>query len=591
MGRLFAVFLLYAIFIVPTLTAHQLDIQVGIDPNRPLALHEGPKTYRRDARGRPFKSIILTSSKLFGIGSNLLRDSSTSSSTTSTTTTIPPLPPRSPLNVDQRLKPFIVTSRPFGFANPAGNLLRESTTTSTTTPSPLVDKATPTIPFFSISCTVGSSCSQIISARQTQTAKPTFKPYTKEEIDKFRGGLGSRFPPKLGSSSVNFQRPNVSTTEKPSTEKLNSLWRIRTTLPPIPTTTSSTTTTRPNPVKSKPVDNWSSGWKWPTQIESAASEGHKQDEIESSNQRVESGTSKWAVVKPSPQGFQKNQTVFSGHPVRTNIFSANPYSAKEKHDNVKGSSVIHRPEGNVKIPDTAGSNHASWLSLLAASLSVLHNQNHSKRPNSHLQETRTPPPPLPHSAPFPMKTTSRPFKLRPGSSVAPVEQDRWHSLALTNKEEENSLIESKKPSAVVGYSISLPENEENYRHHEVISSKGNKISLITGALNRNKQTQNSVKAVQSNQHKVNSANLPPEVSVSSHVIGLRIKPKSLGGNTFIEHVQGTALETDGENVNLSDLIMKHDLPQRPARFLPHRQRSFVTFDEKSGWRPVRFPNA
>ncbi|XP_057371647.1 uncharacterized protein LOC130692532 [Daphnia carinata] len=590
MGRLFAVFLLFAIFNLPALTAHPLDIQVGIDPNRPLALYEGPQTYRRDARGRPFKSIILTSSKLFGIGSNLLRDSSTSSSTTATTTTTtttPPPPPRSPLNVGQRLKPFVVTSKPFGFANPASNLLRESTTTSTTTPSPFADKATPTIPFFSISCTVGSSCSQIISARQTQTAKPTFKPYTKEEIDKFKGGLGSRFPPKIGSSSVNIQSPNVSTTEKPSTEKLNSLWRIRTTLPPVPTITSSTTTIRPNPVKSKPADNWSSGWKWPAHIESAASENHKQDEIESSNQRVESGTSEWAAVKPSSQG----QTGFSVHPVRTNIFSAKPYSAKEKHDYVKGSSILHRPEGNMKIPATAGSNHASWLSLLAASLSVLHNQNHSQRPHSHLQETRTPPPPLPLSEPFPMKTTSRPFKLRPDSSVAPVEQDRWHSLALTNKEEENSLIEPKKPSGVVGYSISLPEKEEDYRHHEVISSKGNKISLITGALNRNKQTQNPVKAVQNNQHKANSANLPPEVSVSSHVIGLRIKPKSLGGTAFIEHVQGTALETDGENVNLSDLIMKHDLPQRPARFLPHRQRSFVTFDEKSGWRPVRFPNA
>lgn len=510
----FAVFLLFAIVELSNLTALPLDIQVGIDPNRPVTLYKGPQTYRRDARGRPFKSIILTSSKLFGTSSNLVRDSSTSSTTTSTTTTTTPRPPpRSPLNVGQRLKPFIVTSRPFGFANLASNLVRDSTTTSTTTPSPIVDKATPTIPFFSISCTVGSSCSQIISARQTQTAKPTFKPYTKEDIEKFKGGLGSRFPPKVVPPSVNYQTPNISTTEKPSTAKLNSLWRIRTTLPPIPTTLSSTTTTRPNPVKSKPTDNWSSGWKWPINIAAVASEGHKQDETESGNQRVESGTSEWAAVNSFPYGLQKNQTDFSRHPVRTNTFSVKPYFAKEKHDNNKVTSAAYRPEGNVKLPAGAGSNNASWLSLLAASLSALHNQNHSQRPHSHLQETKTAPPPLPHSAPFPMKTTSRPVKRRPDSPAATVEHDRWHSQALTNKEEENSLTWPNKASGSVGYSISLPENDQAYHHHEVISSKGNKISLITGPLTRNKQTQNPVKAVPNNQHKANSANLPPEVSV------------------------------------------------------------------------------
>lgn len=74
------------------------------------------------------------------------------------------------------------------------------------------------------------------------------------------------------------------------------------------------------------------------------------------------------------------------------------------------------------------------------------------------------------------------------------------------------------------------------------------------------------------------------------MIGLRVKPKSLGGATFIEKVQGATIETDGENVNLSDLIMKHELPPRRARFLPYTQRSFVSYDDKFGWRPVRFPN-
>jgi hypothetical protein len=58
------------------------------------------------------------------------------------------------------------------------------------------------------------------------------------------------------------------------------------------------------------------------------------------------------------------------------------------------------------------------------------------------------------------------------------------------------------------------------------------------------------------------------------VIGLRVKPKSLGGATFIERVQGATIETDGENVNLSDLIMKHDLLAELVTCHTHSGASF-----------------
>jgi len=62
--------------------------------------------------------------------------------------------------------------------------------------------------------------------------------------------------------------------------------------------------------------------------------------------------------------------------------------------------------------------------------------------------------------------------------------------------------------------------------------------------------------------------IPPEVSVSSHAIGVRVKLKSLFA-PFLETIQGVSVETDGENVNLSKLIMR-DHPKdmsRPSRYL------------------------
>ena len=195
-----------------------------------------------------------------------------------------------------------------------------------------------------------------------------------------------------------------------------------------------------------------------------------------------------------------------------------PYNTKEKYDNTKDTYPKHRPEGNTKPLVSTGNNNGNWLSLLAASMSVLQNQkqnmNPSQRPQSQtLQQTKGHhPPALPLSTPFPVKTVTKPVKLRPNPTVTPVQQDRWNSPALTNTEEENSLSWPEKASGFTGYSISLPENDQDYHRHEVISSKGNKISLITGPSTRNKQANKPVKAVQSYQN-ANRANLPPEVSV------------------------------------------------------------------------------
>ena len=60
----------------------------------------------------------------------------------------------------------------------------------------------------------------------------------------------------------------------------------------------------------------------------------------------------------------------------------------------------------------------------------------------------------------------------------------------------------------------------------------------------------------------------PEMSVSSHGIGLKIKPKSLKGVIFVQNVQDVAIETDdgGEREFKRLDIMKQKLPRRPARF-------------------------
>ena len=629
MRRDFAALLLFSIgaSLVVLTAAGPVEIQVSVDPNRPLALYEGPQSHRRDSRGRPFKSIIVTS-KPFGIGnpdSNSVQDSPSSSTTT----------PR-PLNVRSTFKPFIITSKPFGFANSATNQVKDTSTTSTTTsttttttPSPIV-KGTPTIPFFSISCTFGSSCSQIISARQTLTVKPTFKPYTKEEINKFKGTLSSRFPSKVGGApAINLASSTTTpaTAMKKTSSGTNHLWRIRTTSPAPSSTSLSTTTaapsttaTRPNPSRSKPSNNWNNGgsrWKWPTHIGSAAFEDRERDEVDSSstNQRIETVTSVAVKSTPLSAGYQQttkkpatNFSAFNGKP-----YPVKPENYYENKDTFLPTTTS-RPNGEKsKVPLTAANNNngGGWFSMLAASLSTL--QNHQTLPQrtqqpQHQKSKTT------LSTPFPVKIISRPAKLRPNyqrtttTTAVPTlqQQDGWNPTGWTGHQDANYLEWKPEKTAEPILSITLADNQ-NYHHHEVVSSKGNKISLITGA--RNKLAKQPI--VQ--QEDSAAATVPPEVSVSSHVIGLKVKPKSLEGATFIEHVQGVAIETDGENVNLSDLIMKQELPRRPARYLPHTQRNSASssrrddewgrainrqhgsyhpnpsFGAMDGWRPVRFP--
>lgn len=118
-----------------------VNLQVGLDPSRPVGLYEGPQTYRRDARGRPFKSIIIRASpsSISNTDSNSIRDRSTSVPTTttepskdgysSTSTTASPLP-RAASN--QPFKSFVITSKPFGLGSADSNFIRDRSTTTTT---------------------------------------------------------------------------------------------------------------------------------------------------------------------------------------------------------------------------------------------------------------------------------------------------------------------------------------------------------------------------------------------------------------------------------------------------------------------------
>lgn len=147
------------------------------------------------------------------------------------------------------------------------------------------------------------------------------------------------------------------------------------------------------------------------------------------------------------------------------------------------------------------------------------------------------------------------------TKLAPTSITQWMSSADESITSNNIAV--REPVHPVSWPI------ENQR--EVITTKGNKISLITGSSNKQKliYKQAGVEVPQTSSSSSNSNSnvfLPPEVSISSHVIGLRVKPKSLD-HTFVEQIQGVTVETDGEDVNLSDLIMKEPLPPpRSARF-------------------------
>lgn len=194
-------------------------------------------------------------------------------------------------------KAIVVTSKPFGYA-PISNEVNASRkrvtstttpatpTTTTTTGSPFEYKiAQPTIPFFSISCSVGSSCSQIISARKVPTPKPTFKPYTKEDREKFKLAYNQVFgPTALLTASLSEKATVKSTATTTTTPKplSTSIWRVRTTTSPnyIRTattpktiTTTTTLTTKTKPTLSSAIKEFAinsaiesvSKWKWPSE--------------------------------------------------------------------------------------------------------------------------------------------------------------------------------------------------------------------------------------------------------------------------------------------------------------------------------------
>ena len=397
-------------------------------------------------------------------------------------------------------------------------------------------KAQPTIPFFSISCTVGSSCSQIISARQTHT-KPTFKPYTQDEISKFKGTLGSSFPSSVLTVNLGLQQTAKQTGSVQTTTVKPISWRIK------------TTTTAPS---SSAVEH-ETKWKWPTDKEidrNAENWNHNREKVD---------TQPTTLLPPKLSTW-------------TPQLSADAADDSKLSDQKTSFRIKPNPVSEYQFPSTTTTHRpptSGWISLLAATLKNGLQQQHNKhspesfkQPNAH-------------------KPTSPP--------ISP-----W----IPSDEISNSV--ARDPASSMGWTA------EN--HREVVSMKGNKISLITGPSNRQK--------INNKPPQSSSITLPPEVSVSSHLIGLRVKPKSLNHRGNFENIQGVAVETDGENVNLSDLIMRQPLPPRPARYLTWTQdrqrqlsaRNLPQFDSTrryyqqqddprhhhfssadSEWRPIYFP--
>jgi len=260
-----------------------------------------------------------------------------------------------------------------------------------------------------------------------------------------------------------------------------------------------------------------SRWKWP--IEASAKEDV--DEIK---------TTTPAPVKLSTWTPQLNNN--DANVRNTVMFRIKPHPfADYQRYKTPGSSTI----SSVGSSDGGG---GGWMSLLAASL------------KAGLQQSR------------PATSESLIGFNQPAAvtKLAPTSITQWISSADESITSNNIAVREPVHTA-----SSWPT--ENQR--EVITTKGNKISLITGSSNKQKLTYKQAAVPQtssSSSYSNTNVFLPPEVSVSSHVIGLRVKPKSLD-HTFVEQIQGVAVETDGEDVNLSDLIMKEPLtPPRSARF-------------------------
>ena len=466
-----------------------VPVVISVDPSRPTALYQGPPTNRRDPRNnyRPFKSII-------------------------------------------------VTSKPFGFDSK--NQITQNTVTTSTTSSPLLGIAPPTIPFFTISCTVGSSCSQIIQSpsRNLPTPRPTFKPYTKG----FNRTLNYPFLPTV--LTLNLGVRNSSTT---TPQPLQSLWRTRTTTttqsPLVMTTTLPTSdfVTATVSEKSRPVASGANQWKWP-ESSNVLPEKRKPEVSSNIVSDTASAVSAWNL-----KGSQSVASHQSEWPIRKSSYwskfptSTNNHNSNEAND-IKATTF--RPIQSSTPPYTRG-----WMAMLAASLAGFNNQHRVQSNNPQVQVVQTQQVRKNETMknPKPQMSSEVKYIIRP--QTPPVKAGATRTVASDGK--------------VAGELILTQSTNHNEHHlHEIISTKGNKISLITGPNTRKKI--NNI--APQNQHVV----IPPEVSVSSHAIGLRVKPKSLSA-PFLETIQGVSVETDGENVNLSKLIMRDhpkDMP-RPSRYL------------------------
>lgn len=399
-------------------------------------------------------------------------------------------------------KAIIVTSKPLGYGNTNDqeNVIksRPATPTAVTTESPSAYKvAQPTIPFFSISCAVGSSCSQIISARKVPTPKPTFKPYTKEDKEKLKLAYSQVFGPTAlltASLTPNKLAPTTTTTTTTPRPTTPSIWRVRTTAattlkPAITASVSSppSTTTKSRPTLSSAIKEFAinsalesvSKWKWPSET------------INRNTMVVQSNPMKLAVPISTSKPV-KNGAAFSP--------AAAAAAAADNSNNKNGASM------------------SKWLSsLIVASLN-----------NAIAQKINAP-----H-----------------------VDQQKHHYNKPHVQNNEVKLVNNyNKPVEHVDTSS---EPVQQFIGKEVINTKGHKTTIITGSSVRQQ--------IKNNQQLNNNQNvkLPPEFTVSSHGIRLQVAPKSRGSR-YIQNYQGVDIETDGADVNLSDLIMKH-YPVLPKQY-------------------------
>jgi hypothetical protein len=292
--------------------------------------------------------------------------------------------------------------------------------------------------------------------------------------------------------------------------------------------------------KNNPVVNNPNQWKWPESYDVALPEKQK-PEINSNKVSDSASVPAWNH-KGSP-----NSTPELEWPIRKSSYwskfpaSTNNYNINKKTNDIKATTF--RPI--LPIQSSTPTYTRDWMAMLAASLVGFNNQNRvqSNIPQGQvvkMQQVRK------------NETTKNPKPQIASESKFPAMSSSMNPDPITR-----TAVSDGKVAGELILTQSTNYNEHNL--HEIISTKGNKISIITGPNTRKKI--NNI--TPQNQHII-----PPEISITSHAIGLRVKPKSLSA-PFLETIQGVSVETDGEDVNLSKMIMR-DHPiniSRPSRYL------------------------